>query len=91
MKGITIIDVCRALSVDPEPRLTWPVGNAVRDLYEGRYGALPEKALRTKTAGTGSHCFAIYPEDMRGDIERIIRLHDWERQSQCDLFQQAAE
>ena len=85
-RGITVIDVCRELQIEPTPALTWPVGNAVRDLYEQRYGCLPEKDLREKTNGTGSHCFAIYPEGMRNDIERIIRLHDWERQRQGDLF-----
>jgi hypothetical protein len=83
---ITVVDVCRDLQIEPEPRLTWPVGNAVRNLYESRYGELPEKALRTKTSGAGSHCFATYPEHMRGDIERIIRLYDGEAQRQSDLF-----
>jgi hypothetical protein len=86
MRSITIIDVCRALRIEPEPRLTWPVGAAVRVLYETRHGALPQKALRTKTSGAGSHCLAVYPESMWGDIERIIRLHDGESRRQGDMF-----
>ena len=85
--GITVIDVCRSLNVEPDPSLTWPVGNLVRGLYERRYGALPEKDLRLKTNGGGSHCFAIYPEHMRADIERIIRAHAHERRRQGDLFE----
>ena len=85
-RGITVVDVCRDLKIEPVPALTWAVGNAVRDLYEARYGILPEKDLRTKTSGTGTHCFAIYPESWRGEIERIIREHDWERQRQGELF-----
>ena len=84
--GITIIDVCRDLDVEPYNEMTWSVGNIVRDYYEARYGALPEKDLRTKTSGGGSHCFAVYPEHMRATIERVILAHQTERARQGELF-----
>jgi hypothetical protein len=86
IEGITVIDVCRALQVEPDPPLTWSVGNLVRGMWERQYGALPEKDLRRKTAGGGSHCFAIYPYTWRDAIARVIMLHTTERQRQGELF-----
>jgi hypothetical protein len=85
-RGITIIDVFRELKIEPTPSLTWAVGAAVRDIYEQRYGCLPEKDLRNKTNGPGSHCFAIYPETMRPTIVRMVAEHDSEAKRQGDLF-----
>lgn len=62
MSTITAIDVFKAKGLEPEPRLTWAVGAAVRERYRDRFGKLPAKELRTKTAGGGSHCLAVYPE-----------------------------
>lgn len=84
--GLTVVDVCRQLRIEPTPKLTWAVGTAMRDLYEQRYGCLPEKDLRAKTNGPGTHCFAIYPHSMRDDIVRIIRYHQTEAQRQGELF-----
>lgn len=70
---ITVVDVCRSLRVEPTPDLTWPVGAIVRERWERIHGSLPPKALRTKTAGGGSHCFAVYPEDWKPEIESVIR------------------
>lgn len=83
---ITIIDVCRIMGVEPTPELTWAVGAAVRDLWVERHGVLPEKELRPKTAGPGSHCFAIYPETMRDEIENIIAKHHTEAARQMTIF-----
>jgi hypothetical protein len=72
---ITVIDVFRSLGLETDKRTTWAVGYKVRDLYTQRYGGLPPKELRTKTCGVGVHCFAVYPPEMRTDIEAIIRRH----------------
>lgn len=85
-RGITVIDVMRELRIEPVPELTWAIGAAVRDRYERLHGRLPEKELRTKTSGGGSHCFATYPQDMRTEIANIIRLHQLETQKQGELF-----
>jgi hypothetical protein len=84
--GITIIDVCRDERIEPVPELTWAVGARVREIYEMRYGMLPAKDLRTKTGGGGSHCFAIYPENMRATIVKILHEFNTERQRQGELF-----
>ena len=76
--GITVIDVMRDLKIEPTPALTWMVGDAVRNLWVDRTGMTPEKDLRPKTYDKGSHCFAIYPETLRAEIERIIRTCEGE-------------
>lgn len=85
-KGVTVIDVCRKIGIEPKPALTWSVGNQVRHIYETRTGELPPKALRQKTGGGGSHCFAVYPAEMAPEIEKIIRQHEVEAARQPDLF-----
>jgi hypothetical protein len=83
---LTVIDVMRDLGLEPTPEVTWPVGAIVRDLYEQRYGCLPEKKLRPKTSGEGTHCFAVYPTSMRPEIEKVIRAHQTEAARQMVLF-----
>lgn len=83
---ITVVDVIRDMGIEPEPNLTWAVGAAVRDLYEDKNGRLPEKRLRTKTDGHGSHCFAVYPESMRPEIEKIVGLFETNNKRQGTLF-----
>ena len=85
-RGLTVIDVMRELRVEPTPDLSWAIGAAVRDAYEQRYGIPPDKALRNKTNGPGTHCFAIYPESMRAEIIKIIQYHQTESQRQGELF-----
>jgi hypothetical protein len=84
--GITVVDVCRRMGVEPETDLMWSVGNAVRRRYEARYGRLPPKQLRQKTGGGGSHCFAIYPHEWEPVIAEVIRAHGGQKQRQGDLF-----
>lgn len=83
---ITVVDVMRDLGLEVTPSLSWSIGAAVRALYEERYGALPDKALRAKTNGAGSHCFAVYPEHMRADIVAIVRRHKVESDRQLRMF-----
>lgn len=85
-RKITVTDVSRGMNLVMEKEVAWAVGAAVRDLYELKYGALPEKELRTKTSGGGTHCFAVYPERMRPEIARIIRRHKTESDRQGRLF-----
>jgi hypothetical protein len=80
--GITVISVFRELGIEPVPAVTWSVGARVRDLYEQRFGREPPKDLRPKTAGGGSHCFAIYPASWRNEIAEIIRQHKTEQDRQ---------
>lgn len=85
-KRITVIDVFHDLDLEPIPEDTWAAGNAARDLYEATTGQLPPKALRPKTNGPGSHCFAVYPESWREELEEIVRLVAKRRANQLRLF-----
>lgn len=71
--GFTVIDLIRAHGCEPEPRVSWPIGTAVREAYRARTGELPVKALRSKTSGPGSHCFAVYPETFRAEATDLVR------------------
>lgn len=74
-RKITIVEVARDIDVEMTNREAWSIGAAVRTAYENRTGYLPDKELRQKTAGGGTHCFAVYPPTMRKEIEKIIRAH----------------
>jgi hypothetical protein len=85
--SLTVLDVMRDLGVEPEPRISWAIGNRARDEYQALYDSLPPKALRPKTAGRGgSHCFAVYPAEMRPTLERIVREFKTARAAQGNLF-----
>ena len=85
-KRITVIDVFHDLDLEPIPEDTWAAGNAARDLYLDTTGHLPPKELRNKTNGPGSHCFAVYPESWREELEEIVRLVAKRRANQLRLF-----
>jgi len=61
MAGFTVIDVIRQLGFEPERKLSWACGDATRNRYIEDYGYPPQKLLRKKTNGLGTHCFAVYP------------------------------
>lgn len=82
---ITVIDVIRAMGIEPTPELCWSVGDKVRDLYEREVGHLPVKVLRQKTYDKGSHCFAAYPEEWRPRVQEIIRSMQTETSRQGEL------
>lgn len=84
---ITVVDVFKAMGLSPTVQMTWAVGAAVRDRYQERFGHLPEKVLRTKTSGSGSHCFAVYPPSWRPVIVECISRVNAARAAQPDLFE----
>jgi len=83
-------DLLRALGVEPMPVISWQIGAAVRDAYFTRHQRLPEKELRTKTAGTGSHCFAVYPSGFWSEAmeiaETVILTRKAEAARQFEMF-----
>jgi len=83
---ITVLDVAREIGMKPSSQEAWEIGAAVRDAYEKAVGSLPIKALRQKTNGEGSHCFAVYPEEFRPMIEAAIHRLCADRDAQIDLF-----
>ena len=69
----TIRDRIAFLGLDyPSKHLAWAIGNLVRDAYWKRYGTLPDKGLRDKTSGQGSHCFALYPDEFLPVVDAIL-------------------
>lgn len=85
-RGITVPEVFRALGFEPVPEATWAVGAAVREAWRAETGALPPKALRPKTGGGGSHCFAVYPPDWQPRIAEFVRAHASAAAAQGKLF-----
>jgi hypothetical protein len=71
--AFTTIDLLRSEGIEITPPLSWTLGTALREAYQRETGELPEKQLRRKTDGTGSHCFAIYPARFRPEALRIVR------------------
>ena len=69
----TVIDVIRDLGFEPENEFDWAVGQKAQKVYAWRYGRQPRKDLRPKTHRRGVHCFALYPEDFRPTVEKIVR------------------
>jgi hypothetical protein len=68
----TVIDIIRALGNQPTNELCWRVGLLARKAHKARFGRLPDKSLRRKTSGSGSHDLAVYPEIMRAEIEALV-------------------
>ena len=83
---ITIIEVIIDMGIEPTNELDWKVGRMMQESYERRCGHPPLKDNRKKTNGTGSHCFALYPEECRKEIQGFVRLCKMEEARQPSLF-----
>lgn len=83
---ITVPDVMRELDLDWTNEEAWHIGAAVRERWRQLHGSLPKKQLRKKTCGAGSHCFAIYPENFKPEIRRIVDMHTAAKAAQPDMF-----
>jgi len=70
--GVTVTERIKALGYESNKVLAWRVGAAIRNKWEALTGALPEKGLRPKTSGMGSHCMAVYPPKWGADIDATI-------------------
>ena len=83
----SVSEICHAMGVELTSRDMVVVGAEARDAYEKQTGRLPEKALRPKATGRGSHCFAVYPEPFVEVIVAIIRRRRFgtARQRRLDL------
>ena len=74
MATATIRDRITYLGYDyPNRKQAWALGNLVRDAWVRDTGGLPDKVLRVKTSGLGSHCFAHYPAVFWPTMDDIIR------------------
>ena len=86
MRACTVIDRLKHLGVETDKHQRWEIGAAVREKYKTLYGELPEKELRRKTDGLGSHCFAVYPEHFTSIIDSMIGQYKLQQEKQLDLF-----
>lgn len=68
----TIVDIIRSMGIEPTTEMNWKVGGIARKRHAARYGRPPDKTLRPKTSGRGSHDLAVYPEEMRDEIKAIV-------------------
>jgi hypothetical protein len=86
----TVIDLIKQLGFEIENELSWAAGNKLRDAWIARTGELPEKRLRQKTCGHGSHCFAVYPGIFhREAIAIVAKIADQiysEKARQMEMF-----
>lgn len=69
----TIIELAREMGVELDKEQAWSVGGSISAQFEADYGHLPQKELRPKTSGAGSHCFAVYPAPYHDRIRSMIR------------------
>lgn len=89
MQFITVIDVFRRLGLETDKRKTWAVGAIVARKWLVENGTEPPKMNRRKTAGGGSHCFAVYPESWFETIAELAKQTCAELEAQKpqhDLF-----
>lgn len=82
---ISVLDVCRAMKVEPTDKLMWSAGLMTRNKWAADKREV-EYDLRTKKCGVGVHLFAVYPEWFRPVIEEVIREHEVEESRQMDMF-----
>lgn len=83
---ITVPEVARSMGAVLDSRQAWSVGSAIAAEYHKRCGMQPPKALRPKTSGSGTHCFAVYPPHWGPIIRRAIEAHLKSSARQPDLF-----
>ena len=83
---ITVMQVFKDLGIFPDKKISWAVGATMASRYKMLYGVLPHKELHKKTSGSGSHCFAVYPDSWAGTIADAIATCECEMQAQRELF-----
>ena len=89
-QDFTVPSRIKVLGIEATNEFSWIVGALVRDRYETIVGEKPMKALRVKTRGAGSHCFAVYPPEFLDEADKIISgtaiKMQQERDRQGNLF-----
>ncbi len=83
---VTVVEVIIDMGIEPTNELDWKVGDLMQVFWVKHTGHPPVKDNRKKTNGTGSRCFALYPEEWRGKIESLVRLCKMEKARQPGLF-----
>lgn len=81
---ITVPQVVREKGYENDEDINPKIGAKVRDIYKEKSGHAPVKDNRPKTYDPGSHCFALYPELMRSDIEFLVDIFYKQKARQID-------
>lgn len=82
----SVVEIIKAMALEPEPQLCWSVGEIISKRYVDRHGTFPPTELRPKTYGRGSHQHRVYPETYWPEIEELVRAHNAAAAQQSDLF-----
>jgi hypothetical protein len=84
---ISLHDVANAQGFVLTNEQAWAAGKLLQRLHRWEYGADPVKDNRVKKAGSGTHCFALYPDTQvwRDRMDRAIRTVRAQASAQLSL------
>lgn len=85
MQDFTVIDLAQHLKIETSNEAMWELGALVRDRWFSECGKLPNKDLRKKKNGAGSHCYAVYPESFWKTAKEIGKRYGGIRKMQIEL------
>jgi hypothetical protein len=83
---VTIPEIARSMGVELKNEDAWAIGSAMARTYQQENGTEVPKALRSKTRGHGSHCFAVYPLSYVPRIRAAIEAAGAEKDRQGSFF-----
>lgn len=83
---VTVIEVARSMGIELSKDAAWAIGALMAKRWADTCGEQPEKRLRPKTNGGGSHCFAVYPDSWIEQIKAAIRDSQQADADQMVLF-----
>jgi hypothetical protein len=83
---VTIIEVARSMGIELSRDTAWALGAMMARRWADTFGEQPEKRLRPKTSGGGSHCFAVYPDSWVEPIKAAIKDTQLSAANQLSLF-----
>jgi hypothetical protein len=83
----SIPEIYKEMHITVDQRTAWTIGNEVKEQWIAAKGYLPDKELRPKSNGKGTHVLAVYPEEWLERIKDVIRYHKStpNRQGRFDL------
>lgn len=82
---LTIHDVATEMGLELSDEQAWEIGRQLADRYEAIEKVRPEKVLRPKKRGQGSHCFAVYPPSWVPRLMAAIKHIEAARAAQGEL------
>jgi len=68
-------EIYKDMGIEVSAEVSWKLGNEVRDEWERVKGYPPERELRPKSKGGGTHVLAVYPEEWLPRIKKRISYY----------------